>query len=158
MLGHQTPPDAAAGTVASRRMRAPTGRQAERQLVDELLCELRQLRETSSAAAVAAQSALNGVLAVETIVIPAGGVVSRQYRTQVGSVVVANHGTATVTVSSSPQGPGAPSSGQGLHPVSKSTAVSIPIGSHTVTLYGTADDVVGLQVYTGLVQPMSGSC
>lgn len=157
-LGHQVPQGLRASGEAARTARPVTAQEAERTLVYCLLDELRQLRETSSATAAAARAALNGVLAVETLVLDATGAATRQYRVQVGSVVVANPGANDLTVSSAPLGGGAATVGSGQYPVSAGTAVSVPIGSHTITLYGTAGDTVGLQVYTGLVQPMSGPC
>ena len=139
--------------------RAPRGREAEHLLVAELLQEIRTLRETSSAHAQSLLGAVvNEVLVVETTKFDADGVVSRQYRTMVGSVVVANIGTADVSVSSSPPASGIGATGVGQYVVRKDTAVSVPIGSRTVTIYGTAGDTVGLQVYAGRVPPMSGPC
>lgn len=157
--GHRTPTttdqgdaQARADTRAAAEHRRPPSRREQEDLVfAELLDLLRQRRATDTAAAAERRANLNGVLDVATGTFDSAGVISLAYPVAVGSVVVTNPNATSVTVSSSPaQGTAAPTTGRGVQVVPASSWLGIPIGSHTVTLYGAVGATVSWQTFTGL--------
>ena len=128
-------------------------RTMERQVLAEILAELRRLRATSTEAMTRLTSggAVNGVLGVETAAIGTAGVLTRSYGTPCGCIVVANPGTNTVTVvSGPPQGASAPTVGIGVTVIPASSWLAVPIGGPSWTIYGTAGDTVSVQAFAGL--------
>lgn len=118
----------------------------------QVLEELRYLRGTSTELMAHLRSqAVNGVLEVATLALDANGVLSREYGTAVGSIIVANTAPRSVTVASGGDAGGAVgTTGRGLMVVPASSWLAIPIAAHSFTVYGTAADVIGLQVFTGM--------
>jgi len=160
--GHTTFPDIGvrekSGSESAKRAVRP--KDAERVVATEILEELRLIRETTSSAAARLNSGVvNDVLAVRMVTLDADGVYSTDFRTMVGSVAVFNHNAAgNIIVSSGPKASsiGAQGSGQAL--IRPGIAAVVPIGSHTVTLYGTAGNIVTLHAFTSRVPPFSGVC
>lgn len=122
------------------------------EVLAQVLEEMRYLRGTSTELMSHLRSqSTNGVLEVCTCAIGADGIVTRQYNTAVGSIVVANHAANEITVcSGGPTGSAAPTVGRGVQVVPVSSWLAIPIAAHSFTIYGTAADVIGLQVFTGM--------
>jgi len=154
-LGHTTPEDE---TVSDRRRtsmaaalrRGPNSREAQHLLTAELLEEIRRLNETSSEMAARLRSGiLNGVLLVELAVFDATGLVERTFNTTAGSAAIVNHGSADIIVSSAPAGPAAPGQGKGIQLIPAGAGMTVPVGTRTLTLYGTTGQKVSVQVFTG---------
>jgi len=160
--GHTTQPFIGTREQTGRESagRAVKPKDAEVVLAQELLAEIRLMRETNSEVAAHFRSGvLNEVLAVRMVVLDADGTASLEFRSMVGSVVVANHNAAgNITVSSSPKAASVGNQGSGQFLIRPGVAASVPIGSHTVTLYGTAGNVVSVQAFTSRVPPFSGAC
>jgi hypothetical protein len=128
----------------------------KQQLSDEVVAalvdDIRYLRGTATEMAAHLRSqAVNGVLEVATLAITSDGNLTRTYNTAVGSVVVVNANATAVTVASGgPTGTVAPTSGRGVMTVPANSWLAVPIGAHQFTVYGTAGQLVGLQVFTGM--------
>jgi hypothetical protein len=151
-LAHTTPsvPKAPGAAKASP---SRTAAQAERELLGEMLAELRQLRETTTELAARERGGVvNGVLDVRVHVFDASGLLALGYQVGIGSLLLGNLSTtATVTVQAGTQsGDSAPTSGRGVQVVPAASWLAVPIGSHAVTLYGTAGETIDLQVFTGM--------
>jgi hypothetical protein len=135
------------------------GREAQRLLAAESVELLRALaqRMTEFTALLQGQ-VINNVLEVATVVVPATGdaLVQKQYQAAVGSVEVNNTSTHTVTVvSGSNSGATPPTSGTGVYQVAAGATRLVNIGAREFTLYGTAGDTFGIQVFTrgGMARP-----
>lgn len=172
-----TPPDTVAGglgAVPSAKTprtdpnqpqaigRTMTKKEAEQFMLAEFLAASRQLVESTTAltAAIDRQGAINGVLDVMLDAIPGTGDVYRVYAypTTIGMVRITNHHAADALIvqSGTPSGPSAPTSGRGVQKVAAGATVEMPIGTHSVTVWGTAGGQFSLQAYTGL-QPWGGN-
>lgn len=130
-----------------------TPAQADQAWRDAMLTELRQLRQTSTELAARERGGVvNGVLDVRVWAFDTSGLLALGYQVAIGSLVVANLSTtAEVTVQAGTQsGDSAPTSGRGIQVVPASSWLAVPIGSHACTLYGTAGQRIGLQVFTGM--------
>ena len=99
---------------------------------------------------------VNNCLATETIVIPAAGVVSRQWRVPFGSVAVANHGAGTLTMNPGPAQGQAPTSGPGVVKVAGYTGVTVNVAGRDLTIYGTPGALVVLSVFANPQPPAFG--
>lgn len=98
---------------------------------------------------------VNDVLDAELVVLDASGIWSRDWSVPFAAVAVANGGPALVLASDPPQ-QSAPT-GPGSHPVGAGAAVVVNITGRTLTLYGTAGTIVGLQVFTRPQPPSFGT-
>lgn len=124
---------------------------------DELLTlMLEQLREINATSTLAqarknAGRSINGVLEVGTYALDSSGLWTRSYGTAIGSVVVSNPTSHTITVYAGPPTSSAmATNGIGVFVVPAGSVQSIPIDHHAVTLVGTAADVFSVQVWAGL--------
>lgn len=95
-------------------------------------------------------------LAVETWVIPANGVLTRDWATPYASVTVANQGAQPMTVVSGTPGDVAPVNGPGAAVVMAGKAAAWNLAGYTLTIYGTAGDRVTLSVSTAEQPPAFG--
>lgn len=122
-----------------------------RQLVAEMLGELRLMRltMTEEAAKIRGQI-LNDVLEVGTFLLDAEGQLTRAYNTPIGSVAVVNLSDADVTVTSSPPTSSAPPIGRGIQVIPAGAWFSVPIAARHFTLYGAPGGRVSIQVFTGM--------
>jgi hypothetical protein len=128
-----------------------TTRRAEREVLLEVLQEIRALREMSThLMARHTGGIVNGVLAVETFLIPVQGATSRSYGTPIGSVVVFNPGGRQLTVHNAALQSSPPTVGTGVTLVPPGASVAVPVASPVFTVYGGAGDVVSIQAFTGL--------
>lgn len=99
---------------------------------------------------------VNGVLSCELVTIPTGGMVTRQWGTAFGSIAISHHGpgAGAVTVAAGgPVGETAPAGGPAMGRVDALSSATFALTGHQVTLWGTAGDVVTLQVFTACVPP-----
>lgn len=139
----------------------PSNREVERALGAELLEALRHQANTQTEwLERLAGQLVNHVLEVWSGTIGADGYIAREYGVAAGSVLVQNNSTTAghnVTVSSgSPVGSDAPS-GLGTWVIPPGACQVVPLASRELTIYGTADDTVGFQVFTSLVQPVASA-
>lgn len=150
--------DSRAAQVAQVTERAPRTRgELQTAVYTELLDSIRKLDATSTKLIGQLRGGIhNDVLGVELAEFDDDGVITRQYGVPTGSVFVANHGTGNVVVSSGPQGPAAPGGGKGLGRVPAGSAQVINLASPNLTLYGTAGELVSLQVFTKPQPPTAG--
>ncbi len=128
---------------------SPRGREAERILAGELLSEFRawQASATEFVERIAGR-VTNHVLAVKTVIINAAGdPVSLNFGAPIGAVRV-RAGAHAVTIVAGPPGSAAPTSGTGVWIVPANAADTVPIAAGEVTLWATAADSIGVQVYT----------
>lgn len=110
----------------------------------ELSHRLLSLTETTERLAV---GITNHVLFAGSITIDSNGWYSFAWNATCGSVEVTNPGANQVKVVSS--GPGNESyQGAGVHFVKPATFRILNIGSRVLTIYGTANDVIGVQAFT----------
>lgn len=134
--------------------KAPRGRAAERILAAEQLEVMRALRLTMTEwAAKLAGNTVNNTLAVQTRTFPAEGILPLTYHVAAGAIRVTNLGVAAnlVTVHGAPNQGYAPTEGVGVYVVPGGTRETIPMDSHTITLYGTPGDRVSFMVFTTAV-------
>ncbi len=96
---------------------------------------------------------LNGVLDSGTYLIGADGYATESYNVAGGSLVVINYSASNdmTVVTSGPGAGAAPTSGKGVFPVPAGAVLTLPLGSRTWTVYGTAGDQVGIQAFTGML-------
>lgn len=132
-------------------------RAEEKQLLAEMLAELRALRATQTDLAAQVRGGiLNSVLLSELITIDATGEATRSFNVAAGSIVCVNLSLTTdITLTSSGPQATAPIAGPGVQLISAGTFLTMPLGSRQFTVYGTPGDKVNVQVFTGL-QAFSG--
>lgn len=134
-------------------VRKMTQRDAANLMNAEILAALRELVESTTqlTAAIGRQGSLNGVLRVGAYVFDASGAMELNHPVTVGSAIVFNTGTVSITVQ---LGPGAaasvPGLGQGFQVVTPGALLPIPVGQKALVLYGTAGQPVTVQCFTGL--------
>ena len=135
-----------------RSVRNPSNGDIQRELLLEMVQEIRRMSATVSGIAARSRSQLlNSVLQVGVFTIGADGSLVRSFQTQVGSVIISNATGATVTVQAGTSGSNvAPTSGSGVSIVPNNTVLAIPIGAHSFTLYGTAGTNVSVQAFTDM--------
>jgi hypothetical protein len=139
---------------------APTHRPGTRrtksieEVADRMLLLLDVLQDTNSQVAqiLSRQGGglVNGVLFAGMLPFDASGVITREHRTMVGSLLVVNPLTTAVTVHAAPQSGSAPPQGIGVHTVPASSFLPVAIGSHAWTIYGTAGQLVDVTAFAGL--------
>lgn len=135
-----------------------TGRNAERLLAGEILQEIRAVRvQFTALSAELSGRVTNDVLLVETITFDTSGYAARQFRAAAGAVSVEVSGINPVTVTpTGATGGGAPTSGVGVYVIPKAAGRrTVPLGSHQLTLYGTAGDTISIVVFAGAVSPVA---
>jgi hypothetical protein len=130
---------------------------SQRVLVAELLAELRALHLTMTEyAARLGGRAVNNVLGVETFAIPTDGYVNREYGVAAGAVDVSNPGNnIVVVVAGGASSPAAPGTGVGVYRIPAGTARTVNVGTHQIGFYGTAADVVSIQVFAKGAEPVT---
>lgn len=133
-------------------------RDMERTLLQEQLDALKHLAATMTEIAGRwSGQIVNNVLQVFTGTFPAEGYISAEYGAAIGAVTVTNlDDTVTITVVSGGASGSAPTSGTGVHKVPPRQTVTVPIGAHQFTIYGTAADEVSFVAYTAAARPVSG--
>ncbi len=100
---------------------------------------------------------VNNVLRTELVRFDATGVKVLEFATAIGSVNVANHGAAAVTVASgTPTGGSAPSGGIGVASIRAGIAGTVNLTGTVVTLWGSAGDTATVQVFTRAQPPSWG--
>lgn len=130
------------------------GKTAERILFAEMLSRLETMQASMTGFMERYQGRLlNGVLAVETAIFDASGMISRNYHAPAGCIQVRNPGTHTVTVSSAGPTGSAPPVGPGVWIMPAASRDVVSLGSTTFTLYGTVGDTVSFQVFSIGPQP-----
>lgn len=131
-------------------------RDAERLLFQQMLQELRHIRDaTTEAAARLTQRITNNVLDVQTKVFGTAGVIRLGYGAAAGSIEVSNWSVAAVVTVYLAGGVDdvAPAVGVGVYRVPAGQTRTITCDTHAITLYGTAADAVTWQVWTKGVEP-----
>ncbi len=91
---------------------------------------------------------INGVLLVETFVIPTAGYVAREWSVAAGAALVENHAETEVVSSSSGPSGDVPTSGVGVVIVPAQSARSHCLASRQLTIYGDPGARVTVQVVT----------
>jgi hypothetical protein len=143
----------AVNTNVPAPVRKITTRDAANLMNAEILTALRELVESTTqlTAAVGRQGSLNGVIRVGAYRFDATGTIELSHPVTVGSAIVFNTGLYMVTVQ---LGPGAaasvPGLGQGFFRVPAGAFVPVPIGQKAFVLYGTAEQEVSVQAFTGM--------
>ena len=130
---------------------------AQRALAAEQLQETRSLNQTmTELAARWSGQAINNVLEVGSGSIPSTGTpgVELSWGAAAGSITLDNQGTHPMTVQAAPIGASAPTGGIGVYPVPANSRRTINIGSHVVTVYGTAADTFAYQAFTCGARPV----
>lgn len=130
---------------------------AQRTLAAEQLQELRGLAQTmTELAARWSGQAINNVLEVGTVTIPAGAVgVELSFGAAAGSIWVDNQSAANkMTVQAGAIGASAPTNGIGVAQVPFGQHRTINVASHVVTVYGTAGDTFVYQAFTCGARPV----
>ncbi len=123
-------------------------RRAVVELATAQLAELRHLTATMTEFVAAQRSQIvNGVLSVDLIALDAQGLWERGFQVPVGHVVVDNLSATDLTVTSAPAQSSAPPSGRGVQVVPAYCSKSVPIGSHTFTVYGTPGAKANVQAF-----------
>jgi len=124
----------------------------------ELLELLRHLRSTQTELVAELRGGMtNSVLYVALLKLGADGVWSSGFRVPMGSVFVANHGAAAITVSGSAPGNGAPLQGVGLARVPATSFAVVNLASANLTVYGVADQFISVQVFAKPQPPVAGT-
>jgi hypothetical protein len=131
--------------------------EAERVLAAEQLVEARTLRETMTEfMARWAGQAVNNVLEVGTVIMPAGGLQSFSWQVSAGSIAIDNQGThPMVVVAGGASGGGAPTSGIGVSIVPANSRRVVNVASRQVTVYGTPADVFCYEAFTKGATPVT---
>lgn len=130
----------------------------EKALTAELLATVRATMNTQTGLlARLAGQIINDTLEVWSGVFPAGGVIDRQFTVPAGSIYVRNVDSdgALITVSSASPAANVPT-GLGTALIGAGQDATVPLASHTVTLYGTEGDHVWFAVFTPGAQPGTG--
>lgn len=133
-------------------------REAQRVLTAELLAALRhQAQASTEFMERLGGQIVNNILEQWSGTFDATGIITRDYGVAAGTVTVNNLGAAghIITVSSSGQGGSAAPSGTGTGLVDGGTERTVPLGSRTMTLYGTNGDRVSFYVTTRAITPSS---
>lgn len=101
--------------------------------------------------------ALNHALSTEIVRLDAAGVAERASAIPWASVVVANHGTTTLTVAAGGREAGPPTQGRGVVDVAAGCWACLPLAGVALTLYGRAGETVGLTLLTRPQPPAAGT-
>lgn len=129
----------------------------ERELFAEQLAELVYLARTQTQqAARLASGIINGVLSCEVVVVPAEGVVTREWGAAFGSVAISHHGpgvTAVMVAAGGPVGEVAPAGGPTMGRLNAGGSSTFALTGHQLTVWATPGDRLTLQVFTGCVPP-----
>lgn len=137
----------------------PVGRDAEKALAEFELADLvHAARTQTQQVARLAAHIINDVLLTELIKLDGDGMATREFGTAMGSVAVANHSDANSVIVG---GTGAvsydpPDSGPGIALVRASKAQTLNLTGHVLTLWGTAGQLVTVQVFTKPQPPAFG--
>jgi hypothetical protein len=107
-------------------------------------------------------SALRGMrdhetLVIETIVIPASGVVDRDWQVEYHAVAVTSQSTQAVTLSSSPSASSAPPSGVGVAVIGPNRCGVFNLCGYSLSVYGKPGDTVTLEVLAKPQPPAWGA-
>lgn len=143
-------------TVPAAKVLSP--KDAEALMWAEMLQAVRDVSTSATelTARIGRGGTLNGVLDVFLGELDVDGQLVRSYPVVVGSVVVVNHDdTAPMLVTSQPEHSSAPNPGRGVQRVDPGQRLPVPIGTRTLSIWGTPGAQVSVQVYTGL-QPIGG--
>ena len=147
-------------------MGAPAERPAERvtrhqlktmeaTLLAELLEEIRlQRAQTTAELAKLRSGIVNDVLSTGLVILDVGGQYTESFFTPYGSIAIANHGTADMTVFAGPPGVGAPTRGKGVALVPIGVFACVNLSATEYTIYGTALDKATVQVFSKPQPPM----
>lgn len=121
----------------------------ETAITAELLAQMQHDRVNHTEMFARLQSNLtNDVLASGLQQFDASGQITDSFRAPFGSVAVANHGTATVTLTNSPPASAAPQKGKGIHRIPAGGFKLANLAGTAYTLYGTASEFVTVEVFT----------
>lgn len=122
--------------------------------LQQLSYDIAHLTETSEKLAT---GVVNHVLEAGTRLVDSTGAgITLAFQATVGSLLVRNPSTSTITVAAG-QGAGVrPSVGPGVHDVEGRTWRIVPINARYCTIYGTAGQRVGYEAYTTRVAPTAG--
>jgi hypothetical protein len=137
--------------------RAPTGRELANTLAAEQLEALRRMHETTTElTAKVAGMQVNSVLQHELVKLDTSGQASRQWHVPMGSAFVANYNGSDVTIATGGAGASAPGFGNGIARIPAGTWQVVNLAGPTLTIYGAAGGMVGIQVFSKSQPPCAG--
>lgn len=127
-------------------------------LLAELVAELRHANMTQTQEWAKVRSHIvNQVLSSALYVLDSNGIAGESFVTPYGSVAIANHGTADVTITSGPPQGQAPGRGKGVGRVGAGAFEVINLTGTEWTLYGGAGGLVTVQTFVRPQPPMGSA-
>lgn len=151
---HQGNPTAAAAKMIER---APTGRELANLLAAEQLQALRSQQELSTQLIAHLRGgSINNVLLTELVKLDTNGQATFSFNVPTGSVFCQNHTGADITIAGAPPQGSAPGQGVALNRVAAGGWAVVSLASRDLTLYGTANGYVSVQVFSKPQPPAAG--